>query len=82
MAVPREAPAVPAPVERYARVFDELFHTHMQRRRFREYLVGLLLPGDRNKTLTALTRGRAHHAGADRARAAVVILPLRSRLGR
>ena len=54
MAVPREAPAVPAPLEEYARAFDDLFHTHIQRRRFREYLAGLLLPRDRNKTLTAL----------------------------
>jgi len=46
--------AVPLPLEEYARAFDELFHTHIQRRRFREYLAGLLLPRDRNKTLTAL----------------------------
>jgi hypothetical protein len=54
MAVSREAPAVPAPLEHYAHTFDELFHTPIQRRRFREYLAGLLLPRDRNKTLTAL----------------------------
>src|SRR5262249_16745900 len=29
-------------------------HTPLQRRRFREYLAGLLLPRDRTKTLTAL----------------------------
>src|SRR6266436_9421478 len=46
--------AMPLPLEQYARAFDELFHTHIQRRRFREYLAGLLLPRDRNKTLTAL----------------------------
>jgi len=46
--------AVPLPLEEYARAFDELFHTHIQRRRFREYLAGLLLPRDRTKTLTAL----------------------------
>src|SRR5262249_50530949 len=54
MAVPREASAVPMPLEQYARAFDELFHTPIQRRRFREYLAGLLLPRERNKTLTAL----------------------------
>jgi SRSO17 transposase len=54
MAVPREASVVPAPLEEYARAFDDLFHTHIQRRRFREYLAGLLLPRDRTKTLTAL----------------------------
>jgi hypothetical protein len=42
------------PLEQYAQGFDGLFHTHIQRRRFREYVAGLLLPRDRNKTLTAL----------------------------
>jgi SRSO17 transposase len=45
---------VPRPLDQYARAFDELFHTHIQRRRLREYLAGLLLPRDRKKTLTAL----------------------------
>src|SRR5713226_597800 len=54
MATPREPLAAPLPLEQYAQAFDELFHTHIQRRRFREYLAGLLLPRDRNKTLTAL----------------------------
>jgi hypothetical protein len=53
-AVPHDAPTVPLPLEQYARAFDDLFHTHIQRQRFREYLAGLLLPRDRNKTLTAL----------------------------
>jgi len=53
MTAPRES-RVPAPLEEYAQAFDDLFHTHIQRRRFREYLAGLLLPRDRNKTLTAL----------------------------
>jgi SRSO17 transposase len=42
------------PLDQYAQAFDELFHTHIQRRRLREYLAGLLLPRARNKTLTAL----------------------------
>lgn len=53
-AVPHDAPTVPLPLEQYARAFDDRFHTHIQRQRFREYLAGLLLPRDRNKTLTAL----------------------------
>jgi DDE superfamily endonuclease len=53
-ALPHDAPSVPLPLEQYARAFDDLFQTHIQRRRFREYLAGLLLPRDRNKTLTAL----------------------------
>src|SRR5215467_12888940 len=54
MPIAHDAPPVPLPLERYARAFDDLFHTHIQRRRFREYLAGLLMPRDRNKTLTAL----------------------------
>jgi len=54
MAASRETASVPAPLEQYAQAFDDLFSTHIQRRRFREYLGGLLLPRDRNKTLTAL----------------------------
>jgi DDE superfamily endonuclease len=49
-----EAAAVPLPLEHSTRAFDELFHTPIQRRRFGEYLAGLLVPRDRNKTLTAL----------------------------
>ncbi len=44
----------PGPLEAYAAEFDALFASRAQRRSFREYLAGLLLPHDRNKTLTAL----------------------------
>jgi SRSO17 transposase len=47
-------PPAPGPLEDYAESFDELFGTLAQRRGFREYLTGLLLPRDRNKALTAL----------------------------
>src|SRR5438067_418791 len=47
-------PAAPGPLEAYATQFDPLFGTLAQRRGFREYLQGLLLPRDRNQTLTAL----------------------------
>src|ERR671937_1342417 len=47
-------PPAPGPLEDYAAQFDTLFGSLAQRRRFREYLQGLLLPRDRNKTLTAL----------------------------
>ena len=50
----RPCPAAPGPLEAYAAEFDSLFGTLAQRRGFREYLQGLLLPRDRNKTLTAL----------------------------
>ncbi|GAC1459556.1 MAG: IS701 family transposase [Ktedonobacterales bacterium] len=52
--MPKPDESVPAPLEGYAREYDDLFHTVIQRRRFREYVAGLLLPRDRNKTLTAL----------------------------
>jgi len=44
----------PAPVEVYAAQFDDLFASRAQRQGFRDYLVGLLAPRDRNKTLTCL----------------------------
>ena len=52
----RRLPAEPAPgpLEEYAARFDDLFGTLAQRQAFRRYLEGLLLPAERNKTLTAL----------------------------
>jgi hypothetical protein len=44
----------PAPLEGYAARFDDLFGARAQRDGFRRYLEGLLLPAERNKTLTAL----------------------------
>ena len=44
----------PGPLEGYAAHFDELFRARAQRGGFRRYLEGLLLPAERNKTLTAL----------------------------
>lgn len=59
-------PPAPGPLEAYAARFDDLFSTLAQRRGFREYLVGLLLPRDRNKTLTCLA-GTEPIAGAQHA---------------
>ena len=44
----------PGPLEDYAQGFDDLFGARAQRHSFRRYLEGLLLPAERNKTLTAL----------------------------
>ncbi len=44
----------PGPLEDYASRFDDLFCARAQREGFRRYLEGLLLPAERNKTLTAL----------------------------
>jgi len=47
------APA-PEPLEAYARHFDALLGKSNQREEFRRYLEGLLLPSERQKTLTGL----------------------------
>src|SRR5215210_2254175 len=45
----------PGPLEHYAQRFDDLFsRARAQREGFRRYLEGLLLPAERNKTLTAI----------------------------
>jgi SRSO17 transposase len=44
----------PGPLEDYAKRFDDLFLARAQREGFRRYLEWLLLPAERNKTLTAL----------------------------
>jgi len=61
-------PPAPGPLETYCQQFDALFRQHNQRDRFRRYLEGLLLPAERNKTLTALANTEpvagAHHPHA------------------
>jgi SRSO17 transposase len=47
-------PPIPEPLDAYAAHFDALFTRANQRQVFRQYLAGLLLPAERNKTLTAL----------------------------
>src|SRR5438876_4604899 len=54
MTARRPCPPAPGPLEAYAAVFDDLFGNVAQRRGFRAYLQGLLLPHDRHKTLTGL----------------------------
>ena len=44
----------PGPLESYCEAFDELLSNRSQRESFRRYLEGLLLPTERNKTMTAL----------------------------
>jgi hypothetical protein len=55
----------PGPLEGYAARFDDLFGARAQREGFRRYLEGLLLPAERNKTLTALANTEPF-AGAQR----------------
>ncbi|MDH2394009.1 transposase [Streptomyces sp. HNM0663] len=54
MTARRPCPPAPGPLEGFAARFDDLFRSLAQRRGFREYLAGLLLPRDRNKMLTCL----------------------------
>src|SRR6266511_1816344 len=54
MTTRRPCPPAPGPLEDYAARFDPLLLSLAQRRGLRDYLQGLLLPRDRNKTLTAL----------------------------
>jgi hypothetical protein len=48
----RPCPPAPGPLEHYATQFDPLLSSLAQRRGLRDDLQGLLLPRDRNKTLT------------------------------
>jgi hypothetical protein len=50
----RPVSPAPGPLEDYATQFDALFSQANQRQAFRQYLEGVLLPAERNKTLTAL----------------------------
>lgn len=50
----RTTASAPEPLEAYVSHFDELFGKSNQREAFRWYLEGLLLPSERNKTLTGL----------------------------
>jgi hypothetical protein len=59
----RACPPAPGPLEDYAQRFDAMFSSLAQRRGLRDYLQGLLLPRDRNKTLTGLA-GAEPIAGA------------------
>ena len=54
MTTRRLCPPAPGPLEAYAQRLDPLFSSLAQRRGLRNYLQGLLLPRDRNKTLTGL----------------------------
>lgn len=54
MTARRPVTPAPGPLEGYCQQFDSLFGKQNQRESFRRYLEGLLLPQERNKTLTAL----------------------------
>ena len=60
--------AAPERLETYAAQFDDLFAQRSQREGFRRYLEGLLIPAERNKTLTGLANTEPV-VGAQHARA-------------
>ena len=64
----RAIPTAPEPLEAYARRFDDLLGKSNQRDEFRHYLEGLLLPSERNKTLTGLANTEPY-VGAQHPRA-------------
>lgn len=64
----RETTPAPGLLETFAQEFDSLFTRWNQRECFRRYLEGLLLPAERNKTLTGLAN-TAPGIGAQEARA-------------
>jgi SRSO17 transposase len=70
MTTRRRCPPAPGSLEAYAARFDPLLSSLAQRRGLREYLQGLLLPRDRNKTLTGLAGAEpitgAQHRGVQR----------------
>ena len=49
-----EVARAPAPLEAYCQQFDSSMGKSNQREGLRQYLEGLLLPSERNKTLTGL----------------------------
>jgi hypothetical protein len=70
MTTRRPCPPAPGPLEDYAQRFDALWSSLAQRRGLRDYLQGLLLPRDPNKTLTGLAGAEpitgAQHRGVQR----------------
>src|SRR5512133_3521895 len=70
MTTRRPCPPAPGLLEDYAAHFDGLFSSLAQRRGLRDYMQGLLLPRDRNKTLTGLAAAEpvvgAQHREAQR----------------
>ena len=61
------ADPAPGPLEAYALQFDDLFSKVSQREAFRRYLEGLLLPTERNNTLTALANAEPIRGAQDAA---------------
>jgi SRSO17 transposase len=66
MTTRKETTTAPRPLEEYIRPFDGLFGKWNQREGFRRCLEGLLLPTERNKTLTGLANTEPVAGAQDR----------------
>jgi len=62
----KETTVAPEPLEEYVEPFDDLFEKWNQREGFRRYVEGLLLPTERNKTLTGLANTEPMVGAQDR----------------
>ena len=61
--------SAPGPLEDYAARFDDLFANRAQRQGFRRYVEGLLMPEERNKTLTTTLANTEAVVGAQHKKA-------------
>src|SRR5262249_46293461 len=79
------APAAPSPLEEFAAESDERFATLAQRRSFREYLSGLLMPCPEGhppqQDAHRARRGRAGHPSTGSTRPTAPVLPVGGDLG-
>jgi hypothetical protein len=71
----------PAPLEEYSARFDDLFSARAQREGFRRYLEGLLLPAERNKTLSALANTEAYSGCPAQGGPELAVAPFGVRMG-
>jgi len=82
MSKQKETTGVPEPLEEYIQPFDDLLKKWNQREGFRQYLEGLLLPMERNKTLTGLANTEPVVGAQDRHAQFLQWFRSRIRLGR
>ena len=77
----REKTPAPGLLEAFAQEFDPLFTKWNQREGFRRYLEGLLLPAERNKTLTGARQYCSGHWRPGSAGAEPPVVLVRVQLG-
>ena len=55
----KPTPPTTEAIDQFCAAFDDLFGRYEERRALRQYLIGLLLPREHNKTLVELASDRA-----------------------